>query len=88
MSARANGAAALDALMEQLVDVVVDRVIERLEAAPPRLLGPAEFAARAGISRSNLYVLMATGRVRSTRVGRRRLIAETELRRLLEGVDR
>lgn len=77
-------AGALEPLVEALVDAVTARVLARLETAPPRLLSPAEFARRAGLARSTVYLLLGNGTIRSIKVGRRRLIAETEVRRLLE----
>jgi excisionase family DNA binding protein len=88
MTRSAPTVGSLEPVIEALVDVVVARVLERLDAAPPRLLSPAEFAARAGIARSTLYQLLGSGAIRSTRVGRRRLIPESEVGRLLEGVER
>ena len=44
------------------------------DAGPDRLLSVGEAAAQLGIGRSLVYDLIAAGRVRSLRVGRRRLV--------------
>jgi excisionase family DNA binding protein len=55
-------------------------------AEPPEKLAysTTEAAELIGISRTSLYELIRTGRVRPTRLGRRVVIAHAELVRLLE----
>ena len=50
--------------------------------APERLLSVAEAAAACGIGRSLLYAEIASGRLRSFRVGRRRLIPASAIAEL------
>lgn len=51
-------------------------------AGPVELYSPARFAALAGLGRSTVYLAIADGSVRSTRVRGRRLIPSSELGRL------
>ena len=54
--------------------------------APVELLSVEEAARRAGISRTLFYAQIMNGKVRSLRVGRRRLVPATELAKLVEAV--
>jgi excisionase family DNA binding protein len=49
-------------------------------SAPDRLLSVAEAAAALGLGRSLLYTEIASGRLRSLRVGRRRLVSAGAIR--------
>ena len=51
----------------------IQRTVAERES-PPELLSVEEAARRAGVGRSLLYGLIARGRLRSVKVGRRRLI--------------
>jgi excisionase family DNA binding protein len=67
----------LDAAIRELVEAMAEAV--RMEAAagpvaPDKLLSIAEAATMLGIGRSGLYGEIAAGRLRSLRVGRRRLV--------------
>ena len=46
-----------------------------------------DIVARTGLSRSTVYEEMASGRLRSVKVGRRRLITESALVAYIEGLD-
>jgi len=50
---------------------------------PTTLLTVAEAAMRLSIGRSHLYALMASGELRSIRLGRRRLIPESAIEDLI-----
>ena len=58
------------------------------EPAGRLLLRVAEAAEVLAISRSSLYQLIATGEVRTVRLGRAVRIPSSELRRLASGTDR
>ncbi|AVH21179.1 helix-turn-helix transcriptional regulator [Nocardia cyriacigeorgica] len=53
---------------------------ERLHRIP-------EACGRLGIGRSYLYELMGAGRIRSVKVGRRRLVPESAIREFIEQLD-
>jgi len=59
------------------MDHIADRLVQR---GAYTVLMASEFTS---LSRSALYALMQTGRLRYTKVGRRRLIPISELERLL-----
>jgi excisionase family DNA binding protein len=70
---------ALDALLDAL------QAAARTEGSsdgPERLLGVDEAARAAGIGRSLLYGEIAKGRVRTIRIGRRRLVPESAIQEL------
>ena len=63
------------AALAELADALVAAAEEpSAQDAPERLLSIAGAARLAGIGRSLMYAQLANGRVRSVRVGRRRLI--------------
>ena len=71
--------AALAELGEALIDLA------RKEPAPSGavdLISVAEFARRAGVSRSSAYMELSAGRTRSIKIRGRRLIPASELSRL------
>lgn len=66
--------------IEELADAVIAAVRETEPAdRPERLLGVDQAANLLGIGRSLIYKEIAAGRLRSLRVGRRRLIASSAL---------
>jgi excisionase family DNA binding protein len=69
--------ARLDAAIRELVEAIAEAA--RMEAAaspatPDRLYSVAEAADALGLGRSALYAELGAGRLRSFRIGRRRLI--------------
>jgi excisionase family DNA binding protein len=67
--------AAVRAAVDALVAVILTAVTEAVPAGTPdRLLSVDEAAAALGIGRSRLYDEIAAQRVRSVKVGRRRLV--------------
>ena len=63
--------------MAELVDALVAEVAREAEArvrAPDRLLAIDEAAATLGLGRTSTYGEIAAGRLRSIKVGRRRLV--------------
>lgn len=62
---------ALDALLDAVATV---RASESAPAGPDRLLSVEEASRALGVGRSALYNELASGRLRSIKVGRRRLI--------------
>jgi excisionase family DNA binding protein len=48
---------------------------------------PEEAAKVVGLSRGGIYNLMASGKLRSVKIGRRRIIPASALAELLEGPD-
>lgn len=51
------------------------------EPSPSLLVSIVEAARLLGIGRNGIYNLMASGAIRSTKIGQRRLIARSELER-------
>jgi excisionase family DNA binding protein len=77
----------LDAAVAELAEALAEAV--RMEAAsspatPDRLLSVDEGAAMLGIGRSVLYAEIGAGRLRSLRVGRRRLVPGSAIREYIE----
>ena len=67
----------LAAALSELVEALREELRTEAEAsprAPDRLLDVEEAAATLGLGRTSVYVEIAAGRLRSLRVGRRRLI--------------
>lgn len=65
----------LEAAVAELVAALrEDAAPARTDNAPPVLLDIPAAAARLGIGRSLLYSLIASGQLRSLKVGRRRLV--------------
>lgn len=72
----------LDAAIAELVAAIREEIRQATEVAaraPDRLLSPAEAADVLGIARSTLYREIQAGRLRSIKVGSRRLIATSHL---------
>lgn len=68
----------LDAAVRELIEALAESV--RMEAAavpaaPDRLLSIDETASMLGLGRSALYAEIAAGRLRTLRIGRRRLVS-------------
>jgi excisionase family DNA binding protein len=74
--------AAVAELADALVALAHDSAPSERPAGPVDLWAPAEFARRAGLGRSTLYLAIADGSIRSTKVRGRRLIPSSELTRL------
>jgi excisionase family DNA binding protein len=53
--------------------------------AVPLALTVAQVCELAGLSRETVYKLLNSGRLRSTKIGARRVISKTAVRELLEG---
>jgi excisionase family DNA binding protein len=64
----------LEAAIAELVDAIRAEVAGQAVAAPERLLSIDEAATMLGIGRSTVYAELAAGRLRTTKVGRRRLV--------------
>jgi excisionase family DNA binding protein len=79
----------LRAAVEQLVTAIVAAVRAELPepGAPDRLLSVEEAAHALGIGRSMVYALVADGRLRSLKVGRRRLVPSSALAELVEATE-
>jgi excisionase family DNA binding protein len=79
-----------DALTDALRPIVAALVAEELARqaqvgdAPGRLLSINDAAAALGIGRSRLYAEMASGRLRSVKAGRRRLVPASALAEFAE----
>jgi hypothetical protein len=71
-------------LVEALLAAAREGVAPQRVAGPVELISPAEFARRASLSRSSLYLALASGDIKSCKVGGRRLISVSELARLSE----
>jgi excisionase family DNA binding protein len=70
----------LEAALAELADALLDEL--RSEAAPTdpeRLLDVTEAAALLGVGRSRLYDELTAGRLKSVRVGRRRLVPASSI---------
>ena len=58
--------------------------VEAAKRAPtPLLWSPTEASIRLGISRATLYELLASGQLASLKIGARRLIPDSEVRRFI-----
>lgn len=75
--------AAVEALVAELVAAVRAEAAQA-QAAPDRLLNIGQAAEALGIGRSALYGELAAGRLRSVKVGRRRLIPASAIRAFIE----
>ena len=68
----------LDAAITELIAAIREEVAREIPAPqspePPRLLSIRETADALGVGRSTIYTEMDAGRLRSVKVGRRRLI--------------
>ena len=64
----------IEAAIRELADALRAELATEARPAPDRLLSVDEAAAGLGIGRSVLYGEMGAGRLRSVKVGRRRLI--------------
>lgn len=82
MTAEAAIRAAVDALAAALLAAVADAA--PAADAPDRLLSVAEAADALGVGCSRLYDEISSGRLRSIRVGRRRLIPAGAIREYVE----
>ena len=58
-----------------------------MEKAQARALNYDQVAEALGLSRSTIKILVADGRLRSVKVGRRVLIPASEIERFLQGVS-
>jgi len=75
--------AAVAALAEALLAALRAEAAEA-QAGPDRLLSIDEAAQALGVGRSRLYDEIATGRLRSVKVGRRRLVPSGAIRAYTE----
>jgi excisionase family DNA binding protein len=78
----------LEAAMAELIEALAEAVREEADArpaAPDRLLSVDEAGAMLGIGRSSVYAEIQAGRLRSIRVGRRRLIAAAAIAEFIVG---
>lgn len=87
MTAEDRVQAALVELGSALVDLARETATATTTppAGPVELLSIAEASRRLSISRSSLYQAIAAGRIRSVRVGGRRLIGAAEIARIAAG---
>jgi excisionase family DNA binding protein len=75
----------LEVALAELADAIRAEVRAELEAtsaAPDRLVSVDDAAVALGIGRTSVYTAMAAGRLRSVKVGRRRLVPSSALREL------
>lgn len=76
----------LEAAIAELAAALREEIEASLEAPrAPQLLSIPDAARRAGVSRTLIYSLIASGELRSVKVGRRRLVPEHELATLSHG---
>jgi excisionase family DNA binding protein len=75
----------LDAAVAELAAAIRQEVRDELRSGdgPPVLLSVDQAAQRTGIGRTSIYQAMASGQLRSLRIGRRRLIAVDALADLI-----
>jgi excisionase family DNA binding protein len=74
--------------IQELAEALREELRTEAEAgprAPDRLLSVDEAAAMLGIGRSRLYTEIGAGRIRSTTVGRRRLLSASAVRDFIDG---
>jgi excisionase family DNA binding protein len=92
MSARpeVDAASLADDLCVAIVGIVrheLSRLALRPIQPAVRLLSVAEAGQLLGIGRSRLYQELGAGRLKSVKVGRRRLVPESELARYVERIE-
>lgn len=73
------------AAIAELAESIMAGIGESGAPGPDRLLSVRQAAELAGIGRTRLYAEIGSGRVRSVRVGRRRLIPASAIRELAAG---
>ncbi len=80
----------LDLALRELAEALREelRSESRSAPAPDRLLGVDEAAGLLGIGRSALYDEIRSGRLKTIKVGRRRLVSDTALREFIAGMAR
>jgi excisionase family DNA binding protein len=75
----------LETALAELVDALREELRADLgQPTPARLLTVDETAEMLRLSRTTVYGELAAGRLRSAKVGRRRLVAETWVREYIE----
>jgi excisionase family DNA binding protein len=74
----------IEAAIRELTDALREELGAQSSAGPDRLLSVDEAAATLGLGRSRLYEDLLAGRLRSVKVGRRRLIPATAVRQYIE----
>jgi excisionase family DNA binding protein len=80
--------AAIRAAAEALAAAILAAATEPpIGPTPERLLSVNEAADATGLGRSRLYAELGSGRLRSVKVGRRRLIAAGAVREFIEGLS-
>jgi excisionase family DNA binding protein len=80
-----NHEAAVRAAVDALVAAILAAATPEAADAPDRLLSVDEAAALLGIGRSRLYDEIAAARVRSVKVGRRRLVPSGAIAEFIAG---
>jgi excisionase family DNA binding protein len=76
------------AVLELVAALREDLAAEAHPAAPDRLLSVDEAAASLGLGRSALYAEIQAGRLRSCKVGRRRLLSSQAVSEYIERAGR
>ena len=85
-AAEAAVRSAVEALVTAIMAAVRDEAAPAQDA-PDRLLSIPQAAATLGITRSTLYVELGAGRLRSLKVGRRRLVPSGAIADYIRGQD-
>ncbi len=88
MRGDAEGEAAIRAALDQLAGAILAAIRAQAPSAeaPDRLLGVEEARQLlGGVGRTTIYALLSSGRLRSVKVGRRRLIPSSALSALATG---
>lgn len=83
--AEARVRAAVEALTDALLDALRAEAAAQARGGPDQLLSIREAAETLGIGRSRLYDEIGAGRLRSVKVGRRRLVPAAAIRAYIEG---
>jgi excisionase family DNA binding protein len=78
----------LDAALRELAAALLDEVVATRAVAPDRLLSVGEAAAALGLGRTAAYAEIAAGRLRSVKVGRRRLVAASAVDDYIKAASR
>jgi excisionase family DNA binding protein len=79
----------LERAVAELVAAIREEIAAEIEASrrgPDRLLSIREAAARLGVARTTAYRLIGDGRLRSFRVGGRRLVSESAIAELIDSL--
>jgi excisionase family DNA binding protein len=80
--------AAIQCVLNSLADLIADAAQLGVEPAEPLALSITEACLATGLSRSTLHRAVKDKQLRTSNVGRRRLVTREELKRFLKAMER